>query len=209
MQRAITHVHIRILSIFYLIIGPKPPTDFTADIVFLMDASVDRRDYIKEKNFVKELARQMNLAPGKSRASIVAYGRSPYLISRLGGYSSLVDFERKVDSAISLSGPRRIDSALQAARQVLNEARPNHPKIAVLVTAGRQDPNGPRLNAAAEPLRRSGVKTFVVAIGSTPDSRELQPVVEKQEDIFRISSFDQLSPETRSVVEKIINRNSK
>jgi hypothetical protein len=112
-----------------------------------------------------------------------------------------------VDGAFPLSGPRRLDSALQAARQVLNEARPNLPKIAVLITAGRQALDGPRLDAAAETLRRSGAKTFVVAIGNTPDTRELQPVVEKQEDILRISSFDRLTPEVPSVIDKIINRN--
>ncbi|KAK3745599.1 hypothetical protein QZH41_005840 [Actinostola sp. cb2023] len=177
------------------------------DIIFLMDSSspVGTREYLKEKEFVKSLAKSLKVGPGHSRAALITYGSRASRVVNFDGTNTLKDFEFAVDSAGKVGGPRRIDSALDTAATMLDESRPNVPKIVVLMTAGRTSLTGAykALDAAAKPLRDRGAKTYVVAIGAEPNQNELLPVVESPRDIFRIQSFDLLPIEMPSTARRI------
>ena len=182
--------------------GSNRPLDVTADIVFMVDssASVGNPNYKKEKEFVKSLARLVNATSEKTRVAVIAYSRSTIPVVRFDGYQSLNDLEKKVDDMPLLGESyRRMDVALQSAAQILNSARQHTPKIAVLLTAGRQIPSGVSLDTATQPLRNLNVTVLVVAVGQQYNKRELDPVVSEQKDLFEIESFNVLLSRARTI----------
>lgn len=176
--------------------------DVTADIVFMVDssASVGNPNFKKEKEFVKSLARLVNVTSEKSRVAVIAYSRSTIPVVRFDGYQSLDDLDTKLDDMPLLGESyRRMDVALQSAAQILNSARQHTPKIAVLLTAGRQIPGGVSLDTAARPLRNLNVTVIVVAVGQQYNKQELDPVVSEQKDLFEIESFNVLLSRARTI----------
>lgn len=165
----------------------QQPLDFDADIVFLMDASsiVTQRNLIDEKDFVKSLAKFLNVSPGTSRAALVLYGTYSITEMRLNDSRSLRDFSDGVDLAQAVGGARRMDIALKEATYLLDDKRRGVPHVVVLVTTGEQSSSvgGIPLDDALEPLENLGVHTFVVAIGHDPDTST---------NILRVPSFKAL-----------------
>lgn len=198
-----------VYALFYIFLslgGEYRPFDVTADIVFMVDSSssVGNENYPKVKEFVKSLARLVNVTSEKSRVAVIAYGGSPILVVRFDGYNSLGEFDKKVeDMPLLSSSSRRMDVALQTAAQVLNTARQHVPKIAVLLTTGKQTPGGISLNTASQQLRSLNASTLVVAIGQQYDKQELGPVVADQEDLFEIPSFNALASRARTIGQAI------
>lgn len=165
----------------------QQPLDFDADIVFLMDASsfVTQANLIDEKDFVKSLAKFLNVSPGTSRAALVVYGTSSITEMLFNDSRSLRDFSEGVDLVRAVGGLRRMDVALKEATNLLADKRRGVPHVVVLVTMGEQSPSvdGVPLDDALEPLENLGVHTFVVAIGHDPDTST---------NILRVPSFKAL-----------------
>lgn len=86
-------------------------------------------DYIKEKDFIKSLAKFLNVRPGHSRAALVTYGSQAFRVVNFGETDTLKAFEHAVDRAGKAGGPRRIDRALASAAIMLDESRRNVPKV--------------------------------------------------------------------------------
>ena len=152
----------------------QQPLDFDADIVFLMDTSsfVTQGNLIYEKDFVKSLAKFLNVSPGSSRAALVLYGTFSITEMRFNDSRSLRDFSDGVDLAQAVGGLRRTDIALKEATNVLAEKRRGVPHVVVLITTGQQSSSvdGIPLDDALKPLENLGALAFVVAIGHNPDT---------------------------------------
>ena len=165
----------------------QQPLDFDADIVFLMDGSsfVTQSNLIDEKDFVKSLARFLNVSPGTSRAALVLYGTFSITEMRFNDSRSWRDFSDGVDLAQAVGGLRRMDIALKEATNLLADKRRGVPHVVVLVTTGEQSSSvgDIPLDDALEPLENLGVHTFVVAIGHDPDTST---------NILRVPSFKAL-----------------
>lgn len=170
------------------------PLDLTSDIVFVVDSSstVNRPNYKKERDFVKSLARALNVADGKSRASVITYGRNTRVETKFDEYRTASEFEQIVEDALYMGGARRMDRALESTAQLLSLARPQAKKIVIFLTAGRQGVGAKSLESAVRPVHDRGAKVFVVAFGEEPDIRKLTSLVNQPDDIFRVSSFDGL-----------------
>ena len=120
---------------------------------------------------------QFGVAPGQSRAALVLYSDSAFVKAGFDQYPTLEEFHKSVDDLPYENGFTRIDLALEKANQeVFPQARKGVPKIAILITDGKQtkaaDSKG--LREASEPLRRAGVRVLAVGIGSDVDSDELR-----------------------------------
>ena len=175
------------------------------DIVFVMDSSneVTPQHYTKEKQFVKSVARALNLAPEKSRVAVVIYSDYATTPVNFADYQTTARFNDAVDNIIHIRRTRRMDRALSETVQVLKQARPSVPKIVVFLTSGRQDTGAPSLNAAARALNETGAMTYLVAIGQRPDLRELRIIVQKSERIIPVRVFGDLEPQSRSITRLI------
>lgn len=184
----------------------KTATHFIADVVFLMDSSVGVgiTNYRRQKDFVKAVARALNLGERATRASLVVYSDNPRLITRFNSHKTLAQFEAAVNRASYLRGTRRIDKALAYAARLFTAARSGVPKVMVLITSGRRDSVNP-LDVASRPLKDIGAKSFIVAIGTFPDIRALRLVVSGYKDIFRVPSFLSLPRIERSFPQYIIS----
>lgn len=184
-----------------------------ADIVFLLDSSssVSSINFQIEKKFVKALARSLNVASNKSKGSVIVYGSGQDVAISLEEFTDLAGFKLAVDIANNMGGLRRMDLALQAAARIMRSARRNIPKIAILITAGKQFPPNTSvlLKNAVRPLRDLRTQTFVVAIGGDPDKRELDNVVEDPRNVFNVSSFGDLLRTAAEIARPVTDRSSK
>lgn len=181
--------------------------------MFVMDSSsnVPVAEYKKEKDFVKYLAKYLNVSPGNSRAALVAYGNRAAEVIGFDIKRSLADFETAVENSPYIKGNRRIDRSLNKTSLIMANARPSVTKIVVLLTAGKQssDFGSQSPGQAAIPLLESGVYIYVMAIGQEPDISELRPLVQQLSQIFRMSSYDDLEPRSTAIGQMIIDTSSK
>ena len=174
-----------------------PPCQTPVDLAFIVDSSgsIGPEMYLKEKHFIKELARSFGVAPGQSRAALVLYSNSASVKAGFDQYPTLEEFHKSVDDLPYEKGRTRIDLALEKANQeVFPQARKGVPKIAILITDGKQtqaaDSKG--LREASEPLRRAGVRLLAIGIGSEVDSNELRLVTETDDDVVLAQSSSDL-----------------
>lgn len=134
------------------------------------------KDYKKEKEFVKYLARYLNVSPGNSRAALITYGNRAAEVVGFELNRPLSNFEATVDRAPFAGGARRIDRSLDKASQIMADARPTVRKIVVLLTSGKQASASVSKTPgeAAIPLLKGGVYSYIVTIGLKPFDR-IQP----------------------------------
>lgn len=186
---------------------PERPSDFKADIIFLIDSSygVSPDNFKKEKEFIKYLSAALNLAPQGSRVAIVAYASRPRIAFRLGILETPDSLGNSLDGLTPLLGLRRMDRALEYASVTFDDRSPEVRKIVVLLTAGQGSRGGKPLAQAVQPLRTIGAETYVVAIGSQVSVPELTPVVKRKDDIILVPRFDQLTSKVNSVADHIVN----
>lgn len=107
------------------------PHNFSADVIFMLDSSsrVTPEDYLNEKEFVKLIARYLNITPGKSRGSVIIFSTNATPILPFDGYTTMSDFNAVIDRASQLSGSRRIDRAFRLAVTLFQSARPSVRKV--------------------------------------------------------------------------------
>lgn len=167
-----------------------------ADVVFIMDSSgsIGASDYAKEKGFVKEIAKVFQISPNASRISTIIYDSRPELIFDFNKYTDEPGVSGAIDSLPYLGKQTRIDKALALAVSVFTQSRPSVPRIAIILTDGKQtqDYDAIPLEVAAQPLHDLGVKVYVIGIGGHVDINELNLIAKRPQDVFPVASFDQL-----------------
>lgn len=179
------------------------------NVIFLLDASlrVSRSDFTKEKDFVKSIARSLQLPLEKSKMAAIPYGSLTVTPGRLITYRSLNGFDRDIDALQILSGTRRMDVALTTAKNILRLEKSPGRNIVILMTAGRQalGYRGTPLTDSGKEARNIGAEIYVVAIGSDPSVKELRPLVADSRDIYQVGSFDYLKREAQPIGKDIDN----
>ena len=183
---------------------------FSSDAVFLMDSSryVGSYNYILEKNFVKLLARLLNLAENGTRAALYAFSDRPQLQITFDGYENREAFDAAVNSAPYLQGSRRIDRAFETAAELFRvRSRPSAPKYVILLTTGTQTPafDMRGLDFATRGLRSYGARVFVIAIltgGYT--IRDFFGAIQDPNDGFSVPTYADLLPRAPSIASCIM-----
>ena len=89
---------------------------------------------------------------------------------------------------------------------MLSQARPNVPKIVVLVTAGQQTASAGAkpLGEAARPLKNMGAKTVVVTVGREANFKNFLAIVNSVNDLFDVKLFGDLRYEVQPVVDQVV-----
>ena len=107
---------------------PIPGSDIQCDqlfdVIFVMDSSrsINAPQYVREKDFVKELATILNVGAG-TRAAVIIYSDDTQLEIRFDQHRNLDSFKLAVDALPHLQLRTRIDKALAMAAQVLTQTR--------------------------------------------------------------------------------------
>lgn len=173
------------------------------NVVFLLDTSsgVNRRDFGKEKAFVKSLVRSLDAPLKESKMAAIPYGAFPVTSGTLNSYQSLNEFDRDVDALQVTSGQRRMDEALNAATNMLRREKSPARSIVILLTAGRQAQlyRGIPVRDSSKELRNLGTEIYVITIGSEASFDGLRPIVAEPEDIYQVGSFDYLQREAQPI----------
>ncbi|XP_032218274.2 uncharacterized protein LOC116601510 isoform X2 [Nematostella vectensis] len=170
------------------------------DIGFIVDSSESITDeaFINEKNAVRAISEQFLIQPGQSRAGVVLYSGNPKLSISFDQYQSNGDFKSAVSRLQHLQSHTRLDKALRfAAANLFNNQRPGYPAVAIVMSDGRQTPGAESLSTAVQPLKELGVRVFAVGVGDRVVNDELKKLVQRDEDIYEVESFDKLIAEAK------------
>lgn len=192
----------------HCISGSPKPENFKADVIFLVDSSnsISSRDFANQKQFIRNLAESLNIFGGQSRAALLNYGSSPKQEIAFGSYKTESEFRSLLNSIKTQGGARRFDFALQEAVPMLQKVRSDVPKIAVLVTGGRNAyPYSDILSSTVKLIHGLGARIFVVSVGKNLLGSEIQSLVHSRSDLVEVKDFDSLKLRGREIGRKIIS----
>ena len=178
---------------------PKPSCDATVDVGFILDSSGSlRKDYSKEKDFLKVLAGTFGVSSNASRAGVVTFSYYAEHSIKMSDHSDLKGFNAAVDKIPLMNSTTRIDKALRVAQKDLfslaNGGRAGVPKVLILLTDGSQtqDAGAEEPAEIAELLRKEGIRIIVVGIGKGINASELAHIAGKDENVYSVESFEDL-----------------
>ena len=178
---------------------PKPSCEAVVDVGFILDSSGSlRKDYGKEKSFVKLLASTFGIHPNGSRAGVITFSYNAENSIKLSDHTDLNVFNAAVDSIPLMGFTTRIDRALRMAQKEMfslgNGARPGIPKLLILLTDGSQtqDLGAEDPGDIAEQLRQDGISVLVVGIGSGVNATELAHIGGGAKNVYSAATFDEL-----------------
>ena len=167
--------------------------------------SIGKADYNREKQFVKDLTNVFHVSSNATRVSTIIYSDFPKLMFDFDTYSDKQSINTAIDNLEYLGNRTRIDKALALALTVFSKSRPSVPRIAFVLTDGKQteDYDAKPLDIAVKPLHDLGVQVYVIGIGSYIERDELYLLARRQEDVFFVSSFEILLQQTYRIVNQI------
>ena len=167
-----------------------------ANIGFIMDSSGSlRRDYGKEKEFVKELAQSFEISAAGSRAGVVTFSYNAEVSIRMDEFKKLADVKKAVDSIPLMGYTTRIDKALRLAKEkLMTGARKDAPKLVFLLTDGSQTKDSDAVDPAvlAKELRDDGIKLIVIGIGKGTKLDELERIAGASSNVYLAKDFNEL-----------------
>lgn len=103
-----------------LAVPEKKKCQAIVDLGFILDSSGSlQKDYGKEKDFVKLIARAFNIQYGGSHAGVVTFSHDAELSIRLSETTTYDEFEQDVDRIPHMNSITRIDLALEKAKDEL------------------------------------------------------------------------------------------
>ena len=181
-----------------LIEGPKCKN--LIDIGFIVDSSGSlRREYGKEKAFVKSLAESFEISANGSRAGIITFSWHAEHSVKLKDHATTESFKVAVDKLPLFGHTTRIDKALKMARDELfkseNGGRTSIPKLVIVLTDGAQTKDADAVDPGdiADEIRRRGVKVIVIGIGRRVNSTELLHMAGgEKKNVYLAKNFDEL-----------------
>lgn len=178
------------------------------DIVFLMDSSesITEADFLREKTAVKEIAQSFLKSSQDSRAGVIMYSGQPELSVDFVTKSKFEYFKSAVDALAHRRSLTRIDRALHfASRNLFANPRTGVVSIAVVMTDGVQtpEPDVEPLRQAVSALHSKGVRVLAVSVGPRVNRSELKELVTSQEDVFHMSSFQELLDKSAKLLETV------
>lgn len=188
------------LLLYDFVLLTEPKCASVVDVGFIVDSSGSlRREYGKEKEFVKYLADSFGISPGGSRGGVITFSWHAELSVKFSDYSNSGDFNKAVDALPMFGHTTRIDKALRMARDELfsskNGARAKVPKLLVILTDGAQTADADAVDPGdiAKEIRQTGVRVIVIGIGKKVDSKELLHMAGGQKsNLYAASNFDEL-----------------
>lgn len=163
--------------------------------VFLLESSLFRTkgEFESQINFVKSIAKRLQVSPTGTRAGVILYGDEPKLSIGLNDYSTLPELYNLLDNLAHESGGRQLHKALTLAGETLQKSPQEIPKFVVVILEGQQYSSGSLLlRDAVKPLQALGVTIYVVGIGEKLNRQELYTMVQTSRYIIQVPRFTEL-----------------
>ena len=179
----------------------KPACLIPMDVVVLLDSSSSAGEvgYQSQKDFVLLFSNGIDMSPAGSRIGVISYGSEARLDVAPESYDNAASFQWAISDIKFLGGSSRINTAFDLAFNdlftVSAGARPGVPRVAVLLTAGKETntTDYETLRFAVEPFKGEGIPVIVVGIGPNADLQRLRVLVDSDELVLAAESFEELS----------------
>lgn len=165
-----------------------------ADIMILLDGSdsIQDRDWIKMKEFVKLLIDNFDIARDAIHLGMVVYS------SRIGDHIGLNSFKDKSMLKLlagALNHPKDSTNTAKGIEYVREkfrmDGRPGVPKIAIVITDGRSD-NPKNSKMQANVAKNEGIKILAVGVGGHMFKDELRSIASRPSKVFTSPTFGTL-----------------
>jgi len=196
---------------------PKSVCTSPVDLGFLIDASgsIGPKDFLTILDFVAMIVDAFAIGPSGTHVGVIYYSDTAitkFDFNKFKGQEltkeNVIKEIRKIDAT---EGQTRIDLALELAYKELfsvkGGVRPDKPKIALVMTDGRQTkgedaPDAKPLHLASRALKESGVQVYSLGIGKNYDIGELLDIASDDASVFRSSDVDELVSIVASISEQ-------
>ena len=161
-----------------------------------MDSSISVGDYWKqEKTFVKNVTRKFDILPNGARVSIITFDDEAKLEIKFSDYKTNGEFETELNRIPHMNGYTNIALALETALNKMflaqNGMRPASPRLAILITDGKNNRGG-NFAHFRNNFQFRRIKILVVGVGDVEEG-ELRRLVESQDDdYFYVTDFSKL-----------------
>ena len=115
------------------------------DIGFVLDVSgsIQEKDWEIEKNFVKDLVKEMGMSPTGGHAAVTLFSSKANLAIKFSDHTNFNSFKDAVDNLPKMGFMTRIDLGLEVALNqmfnIANGMRSNAIKRVLLITDGSND----------------------------------------------------------------------
>ena len=192
---------------YFHIISSGKCTKTKKDLVFILDGtnSVHPDNFQREKQFVKDIAHNLNIGPNGTLVSVVAYSNSPYSAFYLNQHtsSSLLSLDLGIDQIPYRGGQSYIEKALSiSSSNIFKRAhgdRRDAPNVLILLNDGEnKNPNGLQVESAR--LHSAGVTVLSIGVGSNVDASQLKTMASAPNLVLHATDFTTLSQLTSSVL---------
>lgn len=178
------------------------------DVGFLVDSSSSMRDcnYEKQKEFVKDIARYLQVPSGMSQTSIVAYSEGATLMKKFNATNSMEGFEEVVDKLPLLGGRAYLDKAMYVAVSTMftaeNGMRNSVPKILIILNDGTQAAVSQSTDEISSMLRKNDIRVLVIGIGEA-DEQQLGQIVASPDDLIMVENFEDAKDKVAALSEEM------
>ncbi|CAF1399628.1 unnamed protein product [Rotaria sp. Silwood1] len=153
------------------------------DLGFVLDASgsIGATDFQKQRIFVGQLLRQVNVGPNKTHVGIVKYSSNAQVLTYLNRDYTVDEKIRVVNTSVYNGGSTQTSAALQAMDRVfslsngLRKLEEGASRVIFVITDGASDNQDDTINAAAV-LKDQGIHLVSVGVGSSLNLIELHAI---------------------------------
>ncbi|KAE9418454.1 hypothetical protein Angca_009775 [Angiostrongylus cantonensis] len=180
------------------------------DLVFLVDGSGSIGSYIFQTEvlrFLTEFSELFDIAPDKTRVSVVQYSdqiRHEFGLNDYSDRRSVQDAIKKIDY---LTGLTRTGAAIEhVVNEAFSEKRGARPlsdriaRIGIVITDGRSQDG---VTMAAENARRRNVQLFAVGVTNHVLQTELEEITGSKDRTFHVNAFEDLNTRLRSAIQRV------
>ncbi|XP_052826155.1 protein PIF isoform X1 [Octopus bimaculoides] len=168
--------------------------DQPVDVIILIDGSdsISDNDWVRSKNFVKELIDSFDIGQDTIHVGIIVYS------SNIGDVIGLKKFHSKEtlkflanrlhhpkDGTDTAAGIRKVTKMMEA------ESRPNAARVAIVITDGRSS-HPIQTTQEALKAKSAGIVMLTVGVGHAISRAELSQIATSEREMFDVSDFSGL-----------------
>uniref|UniRef100_UPI0037E99097 collagen alpha-1(XII) chain n=1 Tax=Semicossyphus pulcher TaxID=241346 RepID=UPI0037E99097 len=184
--------------------------DVQADVVLLVDGSysIGLANFAKVRAFLEVLVNSFDIDPTKVQISLVQYSRDPHTEFYLNTHHDLNAVVKAVRTFPYRGGSTNTGRAMTYVRekifQVVRGARPNVPRVTILITDGK---SSDAFRDPATKLRNSDVEIFAVGVKDAVRS-ELEAIANTPAEthVYTVEDFDAFQRISKELTQSICLR---
>ena len=180
-----------------------------ADVVFMVDssASIGSEDFQKTQIALKNVITNLNVGPNNVHVGVMQYSSYPTMGFPLSMYTNRGDVLHAVENLKMMGGGTNTADAIKYTTDEMfsqsSGARPNVPRIAILLTNGGSLDSQAAITQA-NIARQAGIGINVVGVGSNINTQEVNQIANQPSGshVITVNSYDNLQSVTNNIIQQ-------